>query len=664
MQFYFTNGNLCLDLGNGCVINNITAYLEYAGTHYDTIIVNSGKWNIENSSEKLVATDGKFTIEVIKGKSNPLIKGSYYCDRDMIGLLKFCFLKGKTTFNFEKAYINGSTNLNGVNNCDMTASVNIESLIANKSKESTDFAVGITQNSAVIMGAVSYSENYSSVEINQNGAISLSVPCFWAKRKLGETISSNSYIIAKAKDLTSGLETYVNEIHLNNGGNVTKSKAYSGWCSWYYYGPNISEKIILENMNELKKRSVDIDIIQIDDGWSKSRGDWEANEKFPSGMKALAEQIKSQGFIPGIWVSPLTADEDSEFIKNNKDCFVLDDKGEVYGYRSLDLSNEKSQKYLYDLFYKLSHTWGYRYIKFDFVIYGFSAAIHKDRNFNGVKNYRKALEIMKSAVTEDTILLACTSPLSQPINYVQCMRTSMDIFEQWNSLKQVAKQVLLREYINKYVRVDPDCVMLRTAENEDEEAFRLCTRTEYEIKTFISLIAATGGTTMLSDKVTLLKESQTDNFKLMLPINQYSPKIIDFGFEDIPSKLLIDGGSIKTLMLFNWEDYTERKEYVLEKKCHAYDFWDKKYLGKINKISFDIPSHGVKVVHLSDSDIISTQDRIVPNLVIEKEKGQLKVKGLKDKEKLVYVGKIKSLKGGEFADGIIVCHESTIQIEK
>ncbi len=664
MQFYFINDNLCLDLGNGCVIRDITAYLEYAGTHYDTIILNNGKWKIENGTESLIATDGVFTIEVVKGKSNPTIRGTFVCEKDIEGLVKFCFLKGKTPLNFYKAYINGATPLNGVKNCDMSASVNLECLIKNKNVESTDFTVGISENCAITIGAVNFSENYSTVEINQNGTIALSVPCFWTTKNAGEKITSNYYVVAKAKDLSSGLELYADEVHLNNGGNVTPSKAYSGWCSWYYYGPNISEKIIIDNMNELKKRSIDVDIIQIDDGWNKNRGDWEANEKFPSGMKALADQIKSQGYIPGIWVSPLTADEDSDFIKNNKDCFVLDENGEIYGYRSLDLSNEKAQKYLYDLFYKLSHTWGYRYIKFDFIIYGFSVGNHKDKNFNGVKNYKKALEIMRSAITEDTILLACTSPLPQPINYVQCIRTSMDIFEQWNSLKQVAKQVLLRLYLNKHVRIDPDCVMLRKAENEDDEAFRLCTRTDKEIQTFISFIAATGGTTMLSDKVMLLSEKQTDNFKLMLPINQFTPKIIDFGKEDIPSKLLIDGGDIKTLLLFNWEDFNERTEYLLESKYHAYDFWEKTYLGKINKISFDIPAHGVKVIHLSNCEVVSTKDRIVPNLNFEKTKKEIIVKGLKDKEKLIYVGKLKSLQGGEFVDGVITSNQSTVKIEK
>jgi hypothetical protein len=33
----------------------------------------------------------------------------------------------------------------------------------------------------------------------------------------------------------------------------------------------------------------------VDDGWQLSIGDWEANGKFPSGMNALAEKIKSTG---------------------------------------------------------------------------------------------------------------------------------------------------------------------------------------------------------------------------------------------------------------------------------------------------------------------------------------------------------------------------------
>lgn len=50
-------------------------------------------------------------------------------------------------------------------------------------------------------------------------------------------------------------------------------------------------------------------MFQIDDGWQKSVGDWDVNtDRFPLGLKAVTEKIRSEGLIPGIWVAPLIVD--------------------------------------------------------------------------------------------------------------------------------------------------------------------------------------------------------------------------------------------------------------------------------------------------------------------------------------------------------------------
>ena len=73
-------------------------------------------------------------------------------------------------------------------------------------------------------------------------------------------------------------------------------------CSWYYYYTSISEKIILDNLREIKNKSLPIEFFQIDDGYQKEIGEWLVpNSKFPAGMQFLADEIKKVGLKPDSW---------------------------------------------------------------------------------------------------------------------------------------------------------------------------------------------------------------------------------------------------------------------------------------------------------------------------------------------------------------------------
>ena len=622
MQVQLKEGILSLLTDDGVFINNITAYTERNGTHYDVIERHNAEWEIVlNGKDCASVRGGGFFLDFVSDGGVTLVKGRYSPEEKTDGLTKICYFKGKTDFCFEKAYVNGYTLFNGVRVHEMQAPVKVKKLMDGESAESSDFCAGIYSDGCLLSGAVTFCERISATEICSDGSISLCGLHECQPFGKGDAAVSDVFAIKKSRGLAECLKDYaalVNKYNVSDG--IGANKAMSGWCSWYYYGPNISEEIILENLYEIKRREVPAKVIQIDDGWSLSRGDWEPNGKFPHGMKWLADKIKDAGYIPGIWVAPLTAEDNSEFLKNNRDLFVKGfDCDDLYGWNTLDFSNPKACGFLYGLFRKLSYEWGYRYIKFDFMAFGMSAGRHSDKNFNAVKNYRKALEIIKSAVTKDTFLLACTSPLLPAIGFVHSIRTSMDIFERWQSLKNVAGQILLRWYLNDRVITDPDCVMLRTAKNEDGECFRLCTRTEKEIETYITLIAVSGGNTMLSDKVKLLSDEQLKKFSYLYPVNGRAGDPADITESDIPS--VIDcgvQGEIRTVALFNWTDYEKTLVFPLGQKYGLFDFWEREYLGERETLKFSIPAHGCKVLHctLPGAYILGAFERVVPSFEV------------------------------------------------
>lgn len=641
MRIYSDNGSLCLQIGEKMTISGITAFAEYPGAHHNMLKTQSGRWEIESAGPEYArVSDGVFSLEFFAEASNTvLVRGAFRAKMHEVPLERFCPFKGRIDRRFERAYVNGYTEFNGIKLDEMQAPVGVSGLLRNEHRESTDFIVGISGRDAVVAGAAEYKENYAAAELAENGELILSVPLYGGMSAEGGIVSDR-FVIAEFAGLQSALEGYVALVRKYNGNGSDAGRSHSGWCSWYYYGSGISEEIILENVAELKRRRLPVEYVQIDDGWSVSKGEWEANEKFPHGMKWLADKIREAGFLPGIWVAPLTADDSSRFLKEHGELFVKERDGEgIFGWNSLDLSRKEAAEYLYALFHKLSREWGFRYIKFDFAAYGFSAGRYSSPSYNGMKNYRRALEIMRAAVTEDTVLLACTAPLLPNVGMIQGVRISMDIFERWESLKQIAKPVLLRNYLNGGIRVDPDCLMLRTAENEDGDCFRRCTRTYEEIQTFVALIGVTGGTVMLSDKLRRLTDGQTDLFRVLLPVNQRAGIPVDAETSAIPS--VVDGGErggIRTVVFFNWEDFPDDISFDLGGEYGVFDFWDKKFLGTASRLSETIPPHESRVYQCSPVGgvLAGAYDRLLPEIALSAEGGAITLKELKPGERIAF----------------------------
>ncbi len=112
--------------------------------------------------------------------------------------------------------------------------------------------------------------------------------------------------------------------------------------------------------------------MQVDDGWQKIVGDWEPNEKFPSGMAALAGRITGAGMTAGLWLAPFIALPGSE---PNPEFLLRDAAGApvVAGhnwgtaYWALDLTHPGVQEHLAALIHRVVHEWGFSYLKLDFI---------------------------------------------------------------------------------------------------------------------------------------------------------------------------------------------------------------------------------------------------------------------------------------------------------
>lgn len=127
-----------------------------------------------------------------------------------------------------------------------------------------------------------------------------------------------------------------------------------GWSSWNAYRSEISENAILsqaKKLRELGLADLGYVFVNVDDGWQNGRGsDGYVNintDRFPSGMKALADTIHSMGFKVGIYTDAgeLTCGSISDGDVNNNNVGL-------YGHDETDL-----ERYFVE--------WGYDFIKVD-----------------------------------------------------------------------------------------------------------------------------------------------------------------------------------------------------------------------------------------------------------------------------------------------------------
>ena len=154
-------------------------------------------------------------------------------------------------------------------------------------------------------------------------------------------------------------------------GELKKNAAPRVWCSWYSLYTAIDEAILHKTFDELG--DLPFDVLQVDDGWQIKIGDWEANQKFPSGMNALAEKIKSTGRRAGLWLAPLIATKSSKLFHQHADWFLRDKTGRLVSagfnwgepLHALDTTHPDVTSWLVALMQQV-RAWGFDYLKLDF----------------------------------------------------------------------------------------------------------------------------------------------------------------------------------------------------------------------------------------------------------------------------------------------------------
>lgn len=232
----------------------------------------------------------------------------------------------------------------------------------------------------------------------------------------------------------------------------------AGYESWYNHYTDISERIIREDLAELDRTENLINrfalrrgkpvVFQIDDGWERAVGDWEVrSDRFPSGLRSLADAIDAEGYIPGLWLAPFIVTRQSSLYRERREWLLRDRRGKPVAagfnprwdgtFHCLDLSLPEVIDYLAGLVDRAIDQWGFRYLKLDFLYAGMLEGA-RARGGAAYEHYDRALRALTSRTADPAgrpvAYLGCGAPLGASYPYLPLSRIGTDTKETWDWL--------------------------------------------------------------------------------------------------------------------------------------------------------------------------------------------------------------------------------------
>jgi alpha-galactosidase len=275
------------------------------------------------------------------------------------------------------------------------------------------------------------------------------------------------------------------------------SKRPGGYESWYNHYTRINENILLDDLggllstdNLIKLRYLDRGkpvVFQIDDGWERAVGDWEIDaERFPRGLKPLAEKTETAGLIPGLWLAPFLVTKKARLFREKPQWLLRDGRGRPVRagwnphwdgtYYCLDLSLPGVLEYLGSLINRVIDDWGFRYIKLDFLYAGFLSGGEWYEQACAVLTGRKFTAPELPGGARPVAYLGCGLPLGPSFRHFPLSRIGTDTRESWDwplarllnhqgrpSAHLNLRDTLGRSFLNGTVYInDPDVIFLRS----------------------------------------------------------------------------------------------------------------------------------------------------------------------------------------------------------
>ena len=353
---------------------------------------------------------------------------------------------------------------------------------------------------------LNYKRAYLIIEVDRRtGLISLRSDVMGAKVLAGESFPLVDYVCSS--DYESGMRDFERRFP------PRPIEKIFGYTSWYNYYQDISEQILLRDLEALDDR---FNLFQIDDGYETFVGDWlDVDEKkFPHGLSFIPEKAHVRGFKAGIWLAPFVAEEKSRLFQEKPDFFKRDKDGQFVkcgsnwsGFYALDLAKPEVREYIKKCLRHYAEM-GFDLFKLDF-LYAASLPEYEGKTRSEVAE--EAYDFLRE-VLPDRLILGCGATLFNAIGKFDYMRIGPDVSLSFDdafymkffhrerpSTKITVQNTIYRSFMNgRFFGNDPDVFLLR------KDNISLTERNKIALLTINALF---GSVLMTSDNIATYDET-------------------------------------------------------------------------------------------------------------------------------------------------------------
>jgi hypothetical protein len=452
------------------------------------------------------------------------------------------------------------------------------------------------------------------------------------------------------------------------------------YCTWYSqpYGGASDEKNFAENaaFAATNLAPFGFSFAQIDDHWQMGvstngpkRGFYAHDPQgpYPQGMKATADKTKSLGLKPGIWFMPFAGTFYDPFFTNHPDWFAKTKDGKPYetiwGGTCFDLTNPDTRDYISNVVHRITHDWGFEYIKIDglwtgtatplryvntgYVEDNMGDAVFQNPNVSNIEAYRSGLKLVRAAAGTNVFILGCNGPQNMrsygaAMGLVDGMRIGPDNGATWERMLTGPTFGSRHYFLNGRVWYnDPDPLYVRDKVPLNE-AQALC-----------SWVVISGAMNTSSEWYPGLTPARLDLLKRTMPSHGLlTARPVDLFENDLPRIWLLSDTTHTprrdVIGVFNWSDNEEQFDYPLEKigldantDYIAFDYWQNKLLPVFKgNLKISVPARSCCILAMrpvaNHPQLISTSRHVTQGIVdVLDEKWDDATKTLSGRSKII-----------------------------
>lgn len=284
-----------------------------------------------------------------------------------------------------------------------------------------------------------------------------------------------------------------------------------GWISWYGYRLTMTEENVLANAEVVARhfRKYGLTVIQPDHGWQYRDicGNWVANDKFPHGMRWLAERLGEMGFELGLWAAPSVVSEFAPLVQQHPEALTRDANGELlvtvehwhwepHGRcYQVDPMTLAGQEFLRQ-FARTMNEYGITYLKSDFI-----------SSWGGARRLRTGMGVLREELDPGIILRPCSTALNTQLGICNEIGIARDIGNatgNWQHMRVETLELASKWFMHRRFWLNnPDTLIVGDANESPGEAIGR-----------VTLLGLTGGVVFLADRMPEL-ERQPERLTLV-----------------------------------------------------------------------------------------------------------------------------------------------------